>query len=85
MPDIHIEVDKSVPPVQQKPRQIPMLYKQKLKDHLEELIKEGVVTPLECTNGTGWIHNVVITAKKWTNDKIRMNLDTKPMKVAVKA
>ena len=33
VPDIHIEVDKSVPPVQQKPRQIPMLYKQKLKEH----------------------------------------------------
>ena len=64
VPDIHIEMDKTVPPVQQKPRQISMLYKQKLKDHLEELVKEGVVTPLECTNGSGWIHNVVLTAKK---------------------
>ena len=85
VPDIHIEMDDSVPPVQQKQRQIPYQYKQKLKDHLGELIKEGVVTPLECTNGTGWIHNVVITAKKWSEDKIRMNLDTRPMKKAVKA
>merc|ERR1712082_310678 len=36
-------------------------------------------------NGTGWIHNVVITAKKWSEDKIRMNLDTRPMAKAVKA
>ena len=66
VPDIHIEMDDTVPPVQQKQRQIPIHYKQKLKDHLQELIKEGVVTPLECTNGTGWIHNVVITAEKWS-------------------
>ena len=39
VPDIHIEMDKSVPPVQQKPRQIPIHYKQKLKEHLEELVK----------------------------------------------
>ena len=79
VPDIHIEMDDKIPPVQQKQRQVPFQFKQKLKDHLEELIKEGVVTPLECTNGTGWIHNVVITAK-WSEDKIRMNLDTRPMK-----
>ena len=52
VPDIHIEMDDSVTPVQQKQRQIPIQYKQKLKDHLEELVREGVVTPLECTNGT---------------------------------
>ena len=85
VPDIHIEMDNSVTPVQQKQRQIPIQYKQKLKDHLEELVREGVVTPVECTNGTGWIHNVVITAKKWSADKIRMNLDTRPMKKAVRA
>ena len=84
VPVIHIEMDKSIPPVQQKQRQIPIQYKQKLQDHLLELVREGVVTPLECTNGTGWIHNIVITAKKWSGDKIRMNLDTRPMKKAVK-
>ena len=52
VPDIHIEVDDKIPPVQQKQRQVPFHYKDKLKNHLEELIKEGVVTPLECTNGT---------------------------------
>ena len=84
VPDINIEMDKIVAPVQQKQRQIPIHYKQKLKDHLDEQTKEGVVTPSECTNGMGWIHNVVITAKKWSEDKIRMNLDTRPMRKAVK-
>ena len=65
--DIHIEMDESVPPVQQKQRQVPLMYKQKLKDHLEELVKEGVVTPLECTNGTGWIHNVCASHESLSN------------------
>ena len=84
VPPIQIEVDPSFPPVQQKLRPIPIHYKEKLKKHLQELVQEGVVTPLQCENGTGWIHNVVITAKKWSADKIRMNLDTRPMKQAVK-
>ena len=45
---------------------------------------DRVVTPLECTNDTGRIPNFVIKAKRWSADKIRMNLDTKPMKKAVK-
>ena len=56
----------------------------KLKEHLGELIWEGVVTPLECQNRTGSIHNVVITAKKWLMDEIRMNLDMRLMKKAVR-
>ena len=83
VPDIHIEMDDTIEPVQQKQRQIPIHFKEKLREHLEELIKEGVVTPLECQNGTGWIYNVVITAKKWSPDEIRMNLDMRPMAKAI--
>ena len=51
---------------------------------MKELVSEGMVMPLQCTNGTGWIHNVVITAKKWSENKIRMNIDTRLMAKAVK-
>ena len=47
IPPIEIETDPSVPPVHQKLRLIPICYKQKLKEHLQELVREGVVTPLE--------------------------------------
>ena len=83
VPDIHIEMDEMVPPVHQKQRQIPIHYKPKLNAHLEELIREGVVMPFDCANGTSWIHNVVITAKKGVPDQIRINLDTRPMRKAV--
>ena len=56
-----------------------------VRENLQELVREGVVTLLECTNGTVWIQNVVITAKKWSENKILMNLDTHPMRKAVKA
>ena len=84
VPQIHIEIDNSGGPVQQNQRPIPLHYGDKLKIHLAEQVKEGVVIPLECQNGTGWIHNVLITDNKWSEDKIPMNLDTRPMKKAVR-
>ena len=81
---VHIEIDKTVPPVQQKRQSIPLHYVDRFKAHLEELIKEGVVEgPLDYKSATGWIHNPVISDKKY-GGRIRLNLDTRPMAKAVK-
>ena len=34
--------------------------------------------------GTGWVHDIVSTAKKWAPDKRRRNSDTRPTKKAAK-
>ena len=68
--------DNHFSPVHQKMRPLP--FQDKQKDHFGELIREVAVTPLQWTNGTG-----LITAKKWSEDKIKMNLDTRPMKKVV--
>ena len=82
---IHIEVDERVKAVQQKRRPIAIHYLDKFKDHIEELHRAGVVSgPVSSESARGWIHNVVITQKSWTDKKIRVNLDTRPMKDAVK-
>ena len=82
---VHIEIDKSVKPVQQKRRPIALHYMEKFKEHIEELHRAGVVSgPLKSESAGGWIHNVVITQKSWTDKKIRVNLDTRPMKEAVR-
>ena len=82
---VHIEVDASVKPVQQKQRPIALQYKQLFKQHIEELQREGVVSePLNSNSARGWISNVVITHKSWSDKKIRVNLDTRPMADAVK-
>ena len=41
---VHIEIDKSVKPVQQKRRPIALHYMEKFKEHIEELHKAGVVS-----------------------------------------
>ena len=82
---MHIEVDNSVKPDQQKRRPIAIHYLDKFKEHIEELHRAGVVSgPLTSESARGWIHNVVITQKSWTDKKIRVNLDTRPMKDVVK-
>ena len=82
---VHIEVDKTVKPVQQKRRPIAINYLDMFKEHIEELHRAGVVSgPLTSESARGWIHNVVITQKSWTDKKIRVNLDTRPMKDVVK-
>ena len=82
---VHIEIDKTIKPVQQKRRPIALHYQEKFREHIEELERAGVVSgPLKSESAGGWIHNVVITQKSWTSKKIRVNLDTRPMKEAVK-
>ena len=41
---IHIERDPKCRPVQQKRRPIPIHYKEKLREHLEELKEDGVIS-----------------------------------------
>ena len=82
---VHIEVDPKVKPIQQKRRNIALHYVERLKAHLTELKQEGVISgPLGPEWARGWICNPVITGKKWDQNKIRMNLDTRSMKEAVK-
>ena len=81
---IHIEVDESIKPVQQKRRPIPLKYVERFEDLLDDLKSKGVVSgPLDHKSATGWIHNPVIAEKKY-NNKIRLTLDTRPMAKAVR-
>ena len=81
---IHIEVDESVKPVQQKRRPIPLKYVERFENLLDDLKSKNVVSgPLDHKSATGWIHNPVIADKRYDN-KIRLTLDTRPMPKAVK-
>ena len=84
---VHIEVDPSVKPVQQKRRTVAFKYQEKFRRHIQELQEVGTVEGplLDSESASGWISNVVIRAKNWDSDKIRVTLDTRPMMEAVKA
>ena len=52
---------------------------------MAELKREGLISgPLGPEWAKGWIRNPVITGKKWDKEKIRVHLDTRTMKEAVK-
>ena len=81
---VHIEVDDSIEPVQQKRRPIPLQYIERFEKLLDQLKENGVVSgPLGSEWARGWIHNPVITDKRDGKD-IRLTLDTRTMADAVK-
>ena len=89
---IKIQVKEGVRPVIQPARRIPLHLRQPLKDHLEELVEQGVVEgPLAEEEEGTWVSNLVLTGKKWdTGDKkpgeriqIRANLDCRPLNKVV--
>jgi len=43
----HIDIDKSIPPIQHVPRRVPMTMKESLKQKLTELAKQGIITKVE--------------------------------------
>ena len=48
--------------------------------NMDEFVKEGILEgPLESEHGRGWVHNVVLTKKKWNEKAIRLNIDTTAM------
>ena len=83
---IKIYAKPGIKPVAQRLRTVPLHYMKPLKEHIDLLLKEGVIEgPLGSEEASkGWVHNVVITLKGWDSTKIRMNLDTRPMAEAVK-
>ena len=82
---IHIETDASVKPVQQKQRRITLQYRQLFKDHLSELKAEGTVDgPLQSKSAKSGISNPVIMHKNYSDNKIRVTLDTRLMAAAIK-
>ena len=82
---IHIFMDPQVKPTQQKQRKVALHFIPRLKKHLEELKAAGVVSgPLKSEDATGWVSNPVITAKKWDEQAIRVNLDLRNMEKAVR-
>ena len=53
-------------PVAQKQRPIPVHMMDPLKEKIDEFLKAGVLEgPIGSEHTRGWVHNVVLTKKKW--------------------
>ena len=69
-------MDPNIKPTQQKQRKVALHFIPRLKKHLEELEAVGMVSgPLKSEDATGWVSNPVLTAKKWDEQAVRVNLD----------
>ena len=80
VPPIHINMKENAKPVAQKQRPVPIHLMGPLKEKLKEFKKAGIVEgPLGQEHATGWVHNVVLTGKKYDPKAIRLNLDTRLM------
>ena len=66
-----IEVDDSIRPVVNAPRRVPVPTRNKVHEEREQIVNEGVVTPV--TNATYWVSSMVVVQKP--NGQIRLCLD----------
>ena len=84
VPPVHIRLKDNVHPVTQTQRVVPLNMLRPLQDKLDRFVREGVIDgPLGPEHATGWVHNVVLSGKRWDPNQIRLNLDTRPMNAAV--
>ena len=75
-----IEIDDSIRPVVHAPRRIPVPMRNKVHEKLEQLMNEGVITPV--TDATDWVSSIVVVQKP--NGQIRLCLDPKDLNVAIR-
>ena len=77
---IHIHMDPTAVPVTQGKRPIPVQFKEKAAKKLQEMLDNDLIEgPLPPEEIKGWVHNMVITKKGWSEDQVRINIDTKMM------
>ncbi|GFR79815.1 retrovirus-related Pol polyprotein from [Elysia marginata] len=75
----HLAVDSSVAPVIMPDRRVPIAMKAKLKTELGDMVKRGIITPVE--EPTPWVSQLVVTPKP--NGRLRVCLDPKYLNKAL--
>jgi len=71
----HIQLDPQIKPVQHVPRRVPVSYRDKPKQTLNDLVKQEVLTPV--TKLTEWVSSMVAVPKQ--DGRIRLCLDPKEL------
>ena len=66
----HTVVDKAVRPVVQLPRKVPVALRDRLKEELDKLVKEGII--MQVTESTKWVSSQVLVNKP---EKLRIYID----------
>ena len=75
-----IQIDNSIRPDVHAPRRIPVTMRHKVHEKLEQLVNEGVTTPV--TDATDWVSSMVLVQNP--NGQIRLCLVPKDLNVAIR-
>lgn len=78
----NFRVDPDVAPVVCPPRKIPTALRSRLKDELDSMEKNGVISKV--TEPTDWVNALVVVESPKTG-KLRVCLDSRPLNKAIKA
>ena len=76
--DYHIDIDKSVLPVQHAPRRTPVALKKRLKQKIDEMEKKGIIAKVD--EPTAWISSLVTVVKP---NKVRVCIDPRDLNKAI--
>lgn len=76
----HINIDKEIEPVIHPPRKVPVALKEKVKNELMSMQKQGVI--VKQNDPTEWVNSMVTVMKP--NGKIRICMDPKDLNKAIK-
>ena len=75
-----LSIKESITPSELPPRREPIAIRDKLKQELEELVKQGVIAPV--THPTDWVSQMTVQLKK--TGKWRICIDPRPLNLALK-
>ena len=74
----HMELDETVKPVVHPPRKVPVALRDRLKEELDKLVREKVITPV--TEPTNWVSSLVLVNKP---EKLRICIDPQDLNRAL--
>ena len=73
--EYHIRLSANAVPTQHSPRRVPVALQDNLKNALDDLVKQHIITPV--TEPTPWINSVMVVPKK--NETLRICIDPKDL------
>ena len=79
--EYHITLDPSVPPVVHPPRRVPISLRDDIKNELDDMVKNGIITKIEEGEPTSWVNSLVYRRKQ--NGRLRLCLDPKDLNAAI--
>ena len=75
---MHLEIDRTVPPVQLPPRRLTVAIKDRVKAELNEMCRNGIIVPV--FEDSPWVSALLVVTKP--NGRLRISLDPRPLNKA---